>query len=168
MHGYGELTNTSNNLQYKGEFIKGKKQGYGSLTTSKGTLTGHFMNDVIDGEGEFVWSQDGKRYKGYFKNSKFDGIGTIIFPQGNSLTGLWKEGQSQSLKAVYDSSLKDTILQSSNYGTIKQSNINANNGSMIQGSNIGNYGATMQGSNIGNNGVAVQGSNLNNNRSMLA
>ena len=81
MHGYGELTNQSQNFSYVGEFKYGKKQGYGSLITSQGILTGDFKNDVINGLGTFEWrrgidkdiekDKDGRVYRGNFVNSKF-------------------------------------------------------------------------------------------------
>ena len=65
-------------------------------------LTGHFKDDVVDGEGQFRWL-DGRYYRGQFKESKFDGEGHIYFPEGNSLFGTWKDGQSVHLKAVFSS-----------------------------------------------------------------
>ena len=72
MHGYGELTNKEKDFEYFGEFINGKKEGYASMKTAKGRLTGRFHNDLITGEGSFHW-YDGRRYEGQFRNSKFHG-----------------------------------------------------------------------------------------------
>jgi hypothetical protein len=63
MHGYGELTNEQKKLKYCGEFINGKKEGYGTLETEQGKLTGNFHNDVINGNGIFQW-WDGRTYEG--------------------------------------------------------------------------------------------------------
>ena len=86
MHGYGELTNKTKNTAYEGEFVNGKKEGYGTLRTQQGRLTGHFHNDLINGQGIFQWL-DGRRYEGEFKDSRFHGEGTITYPEGNSMVG---------------------------------------------------------------------------------
>ena len=52
------------------------------MKTAKGRLTGHFHNDLINGEGTLHW-YDGRRYEGSFKNSKFHGEGKITYPEGN-------------------------------------------------------------------------------------
>ena len=91
MHGYGELTDKDKNIEYFGQFIRGKKEGYGTMKTTQGRLTGHFHNDLINGKGVFHW-YDGRKYEGQFRNSKFHGEGVITYPEGNSLSGTWCDG----------------------------------------------------------------------------
>ena len=85
--------------------MNGKKEGFGTLETAQGLLTGQFSNDVVNGQGTFAW-RDGRKYEGSFKNSKFEGEGKISFPEGNALFGSWREGQSESLKAVFGAGKK--------------------------------------------------------------
>lgn len=77
MHGFGDYQKKDNHISYTGEFFNGKKQGYGSLHTETGTLTGYFENDLVNGQGRYEWvkwsKEDGRVYVGNFKNSKFHG-----------------------------------------------------------------------------------------------
>ena len=91
MHGFGEYECPSRNVSYKGEFKHGKKEGEGTYVTERGTLTGQFTDDVVNGNGKFEWN-DGRRYEGEFKNSLFDGRGKVYLQNGNILEGKWKEG----------------------------------------------------------------------------
>lgn len=63
---------------YEGEFVDGKKEGYGKLTLSKGresfSYQGHFRNDKIDGEGELTYA-NGDTFKGSFTEGKKNGEG---------------------------------------------------------------------------------------------
>ena len=111
MHGYGELSNKARNIEYKGEFVKGRKEGLGSMKTEHGRLTGNFHNDLINGEGTFQW-YDGRCYEGEFKDSKFHGQGKITYSEGNAIAGEWKDGQSYNLKAIYGNN-SSNIMRSS-------------------------------------------------------
>jgi hypothetical protein len=104
MHGFGDYYRADREIRYTGEFFNGKKQGYGSLYSDTGVLTGEFKNDLINGPGKFEWTQrDGRVYTGNFRNSKFHGAGQIQLPNGNILEGIWEDGHSQELTAVKNS-----------------------------------------------------------------
>lgn len=77
------------------------------MRTQQGRLTGHFHNDLINGQGTFQWL-DGRRYEGDFKDSRFHGEGTITYPEGNSMVGLWEEGQNKQMRAVYGGKLEES------------------------------------------------------------
>jgi len=61
---------TSIGDHYIGEFINGKKEGYGTIIYNNGT-----------------------KYEGYFKNDKHDGFGKLIQLDGEMFVGEWKEGK---------------------------------------------------------------------------
>ncbi len=101
MHGFGSYSKDDGKMAYTGQFHNGKKQGYGSLKTSTGVLTGYFKNDLITGSGRFEWgNEDGRVYEGNFKDSKFHGEGQIRLKNGNVLEGIWEDGHSVELRAV--------------------------------------------------------------------
>jgi hypothetical protein len=63
----------------------------------------------------FQW-YDGRCYEGQFSNSRFHGEGRITYPEGNSLVGTWRQGQSDVMKAVYGKPNSSTNNQN-NYNT---------------------------------------------------
>ena len=46
----------------------------------------------MQGEGEFWWP-DGRHYIGEFVADKKDGKGTMTKPNGDQITGFWKENK---------------------------------------------------------------------------
>lgn len=77
MHGKGVLKNKSD-IVWQGEFVRGQKTGYGVLKTEAGTYEGNFDNDLLNGNGSFIWN-DGKMYEGGFKNTMMDGNGRMLY-----------------------------------------------------------------------------------------
>ena len=61
---------TSIGDHYIGQFVNGKKEGYGNIIYNNGT-----------------------KYEGYFKNDKHEGFGKLIQPDGEMFVGEWKEGK---------------------------------------------------------------------------
>lgn len=98
MHGKGVLKNR-NEIVYQGEFVRGQKSGYGIFKTAEGTYEGNFDNDLLNGEGAFVWN-DGKVYEGTFKNSMMDGRGRMLYTTNQIAEGEWEKNHNKSLTNV--------------------------------------------------------------------
>jgi len=102
MHGHGTQTWTSSRYgsqvgdEYTGEFVKGWRTGYGTMTWAKGDeYTGWWKNDRWHGKGTFTWLS-GSKYTGEFPRSGTTqgtytwGTGKV---KGNEYTGEWVNEQ---------------------------------------------------------------------------
>ena len=74
LSGFGIFTDNKNNIQYKGNFIKGSKEGL----------------------GYFIY-KNGNKYKGYFKNNKKDGFGILYYKNGDKSIGEWTEDKKDGI-----------------------------------------------------------------------
>jgi hypothetical protein len=74
LSGFGIFTDNKNNIQYKGNFIKGSKEGL----------------------GYFIY-KNGNKYKGYFKNNKKDGFGILYYKNGDKYIGEWTEDKKDGI-----------------------------------------------------------------------
>ena len=85
--------------RYEGDYVNGKRQGYGVLVFTGGVrYQGNFKDDLFDGTG--VWSTiKGDRYDGEFVAGKFHGKGIWVTAQGDRYEGDFREdkieGQGQ-------------------------------------------------------------------------
>ena len=98
--GYGKMWKSKGDgSEYVGEIVKGRPQGFGTLTTSDGlTYVGEFLNGLPNGKGIEIHGNsmetlEGIRYEGNFENGRFDGKGVIIHPFGNKFEGHFKKGE---------------------------------------------------------------------------
>jgi len=71
-------TGVINEIKYVGEYVKGKKQGYGIETKANGEI-----------------------YKGEWKSNKYHGLGTLTLANGNKKEGIWNMGSLKGLNKVY-------------------------------------------------------------------
>ena len=69
---------------------------YGEYSTSEGTSTGEWLNDMLNGEGSMVWS-DGSSYVGEFLDADFHGLGTYDWGDGEIYVGEWLENKFHGL-----------------------------------------------------------------------
>ncbi len=78
--------------KYEGEFINGKRHGFGKLIYPDGLeYEGDFIDDRQEGYGTYIFP-DGRRYVGQFDAGKRNGHGTLTSPDGRMYTGQWKDG----------------------------------------------------------------------------
>ena len=78
---------------YTGDFLDGKKHGYGVLKTqSNRTYDGSWENDLPHGFGVNTFP-NGKIYKGEYKKGKPFGEGQWIYSDGSTYTGKWINGE---------------------------------------------------------------------------
>ena len=83
--------------QYKGEFLNGKRHGFGVMNALhpdfKGDkYVGEYKDGNYNGQGTFTWA-DGEKYVGEFKDHKLNGQGTYTFANGNKYVGEYKDGK---------------------------------------------------------------------------
>ena len=69
---------------YRGNFVKGKRNGYGATYDKDGKLlrSGNYENDKLFGEGEMNYD-NGDRYVGYFQNGIKHGEGKYTTSNGD-------------------------------------------------------------------------------------
>jgi hypothetical protein len=110
MHGKGVLKNR-NEIIYQGNFVKGRKTGYGVFRTEAGTYEGNFDNDLLNGNGTFIWN-DGKMYEGEFKNTMMDGRGRMLYTTNQVAEGEWEKNHNKALTDVRnESGIRDIMSQ---------------------------------------------------------
>lgn len=88
-----------NGDMYDGEVVDGKRDGHGTLKTSKFTYVGPFECGLIDGiNGVMIWNTFkengveviGKKYEGSFKKGKKEGYGVLVDGKGYKYEGMWQ------------------------------------------------------------------------------
>ena len=98
-------------LQYEGDFIQGKRTGFGIEIKNNHRYEGDWLNDMLDGNGTYFWPEGniytgswiendrrgygtfswskGDKYEGYFANHKRFGHGIYTWPDGRKYVGNW-------------------------------------------------------------------------------
>ena len=91
LSGFGIFTDNKNNIQYKGNFIKGSKEGLGYFIYKNGNkYKGYFKNNKKDGFG-ILYYKNGDKYIGEWTEDKKDGIGEYIYYSGDFYSGRWAQ-----------------------------------------------------------------------------
>eukprot|EP00520_Triparma_pacifica_P015759 CAMPEP_0118651438 /NCGR_PEP_ID=MMETSP0785-20121206/10787_1 /TAXON_ID=91992 /ORGANISM="Bolidomonas pacifica, Strain CCMP 1866" /LENGTH=345 /DNA_ID=CAMNT_0006543893 /DNA_START=50 /DNA_END=1084 /DNA_ORIENTATION=+ len=82
---------------YKGEWKKNKKWGFGTQRYRKGDVyEGEWENDRRSGKGTYYVLKNNKlskEYAGDWLNDKKEGLGVFIDNEGNKYEGMWKNGK---------------------------------------------------------------------------
>ena len=82
---FGPLKYKSNGDTYKGQYLRGQKDGFGELTTTKGEgYVGEFRGDLKHGKGRLVF-ENGDLYEGEFKEGLAQGKGKFFNNQIGSV-----------------------------------------------------------------------------------
>ena len=72
---------------YKGEFIDGKRQGFGiCIFANKERYEGIWKNDLMHSIGKYTYN-DGSTYSGDFRNGVAEGIGTYTYKNNDIYKG---------------------------------------------------------------------------------
>ncbi len=88
---------------YKGNIVRGKKQGRGEITYASGDrYVGDFFDDKLDGEGTYHIFISKSRYEGSFKENLFEGSGTLYYSDGGKYVGQWKADQKHGKGIEYN------------------------------------------------------------------
>ena len=88
---------------YKGDFINGKIEGFGTLKNEKSgsEYKGNFKNNLFDGKGVFKWGKASIVYDGEYKNGLKNGNGNYL-KKNFKYSGNWNEGKPHGLGLVDD------------------------------------------------------------------
>ena len=120
-HGEGTLYNENEGIIYKGDWVSGKKEGYGEYFSQtqdgydyKGywknglrhgsgkyyedgriLYSGNFVNDNVDGKGTLYYKNGKIKYDGNWVDNRMEGYGKYIFEDGHYYKGYWKNGKKK-------------------------------------------------------------------------
>lgn len=89
-HGEGIFTWTNGNM-YNGQWIEGKKNGFGMFKDKYGLYAGNWKDDMRNGDGK-IFLNNGKTFEGKFLNNKKEGEGTWYYTNGDKFVGKFKDG----------------------------------------------------------------------------
>ncbi|TNV81637.1 hypothetical protein FGO68_gene14589 [Halteria grandinella] len=90
---YNKLINRGKEYFYIGEWMDGKPNGHGKLHKPHGEYIGHFKNEKLEGQGEYISIKNCVRSVGKWKDGKLDGQGKKIFNNGDSVEGIYSQGE---------------------------------------------------------------------------
>ena len=91
-NGKGMYRNAKGNI-YNGDFLDGKRHGYGELDTNKFHYEGQFYNDYLSGKGKITFFQAGHEYIGEFNKNEIEGYGIFKWKNGDIYEGYMKSGK---------------------------------------------------------------------------
>ena len=103
MHGKGKLTEKKQGetIEYIGYFVKGKKDGEGSIRMSDGShYNGRWKNNKKHGKGLELLT-NGERYEGNFENDEKHGEGRLTTKSNLTMKGTWRHGVPVDGKWVF-------------------------------------------------------------------
>jgi len=91
-HGKGVIRFPNGDV-YEGEFRADLRTGKGEYRFADGSrYTGDFVDGVRHGQGHYL-AADGAQYIGPFVNGQMHGEGVRVYPGGQRVKGLWREGE---------------------------------------------------------------------------
>jgi hypothetical protein len=79
------------------------RNGRGIYTIGRDRYEGEWVNDAMEGAGEFTFGS-GAVYRGFFKNNLFHGEGEYIFPNGSKYSGGWHNNKMHGNGTYTDAS----------------------------------------------------------------
>lgn len=100
-HGFGVMAfpvppaNKMFELNYRGDWINGKKVGFGcKCFLDGGYYEGYFKRNKRHGDGQ-MWYKDGSFYDGQWHNDMRQGLGIFVETNGNRYEGQWVSNKKQ-------------------------------------------------------------------------
>ncbi len=98
----GDVSIISKLFEYEGNYVNGKKEGYGAIVFSNGTLySGDWKGGNMNGFGELM-TNDGVLYDGEWLNGIPDGMGRYSYLNIEEYEGEWKDGKPNGV-GIFDS-----------------------------------------------------------------
>eukprot|EP01126_Amoeba_proteus_P062234 TRINITY_DN842_c0_g3_i3.p1 TRINITY_DN842_c0_g3~~TRINITY_DN842_c0_g3_i3.p1 ORF type:complete len:277 (-),score=56.41 TRINITY_DN842_c0_g3_i3:86-916(-) len=82
------------NRTYEGEWLDGKKHGYGIYYNRGSRYEGEWMGDTNHGKGKYVW-ENGDTYEGDWVNNEQTGKGKLTWASGNVYEGYWLNSKKE-------------------------------------------------------------------------
>ena len=87
-----EIKEYENGNKYIGQFVNGKREGYGIMYFSKGgKYEGHWKNGLAEGKG-IEYYQNGDRFEGDYHEDEEHGQGVYYFKNGDRIMGDYING----------------------------------------------------------------------------
>ena len=87
-----EIKQYENGNKYIGQFVNGKREGYGIMYFSKGgKYEGHWKNGLAEGKG-IEYYQNGDRFEGDYHEDEEHGQGIYYFKNGDRIMGDYING----------------------------------------------------------------------------
>lgn len=78
---------------YTGQVVDGKREGFGTYTSTSETYIGQWQNDQQHGAGKHNWT-DGRAYEGQYVKGRFSGFGKMVWATDKG--SMWYEGQYEN------------------------------------------------------------------------
>ena len=108
---------TTKDFIYRGEFLNGKKHGFGAMNVIhpdfKGDkYVGEYKDGKYNGQGTYTHA-NGSKYVGEYKDGKINGQGTFTFANGNKYVGEYKDGKynGQGIGTTADGNRQEGIWE---------------------------------------------------------
>lgn len=105
-----DLCNCHSGDRYEGEFLAGFRDGYGTITKKSGDkYEGNWSNDRRQGTGVHYYPKvttstnglpNAEKYVGEFSDDKIQGKGELIYDNGMTVKGNWRNGAAYGIMAV--------------------------------------------------------------------
>jgi len=110
----GQYTYTNGDI-YSGDFLSGKKHGYGVLQQKNiCTYQGEWENDIFNGQG-ILTKEDGISFQGFFTNGKLNNLekSIIKYSNGDNYTGQVNNGvpEGQGVFKFSNGDINEGIFQ---------------------------------------------------------
>ena len=88
-----EIKEYENGNKYIGQFVNGKREGYGIMYfSSGGKYEGHWKNGLAEGKG-IEYYQNGDRFEGDYHEDEEHGQGVYYFKNGDRIMGDYNNGE---------------------------------------------------------------------------
>ena len=98
---YYKSDDSNNRVSYDGDWVNGKRDGYGTITWKDGDkYVGNWKDDKENGYGTYYYS-DGDKYVGNWKDGEENGYGTYYYDNGDRREGYWVAGNENGRFTYY-------------------------------------------------------------------
>ena len=101
-NGKGKLYYNNGNILYEGDFINGKREGFGKYIDKNGDVyEGQWLNGKKHGEGKIFYKNGDLLYEGDFVKGKKEGKGKYIYKNFNYYIGQWLNDLPDGTGTIY-------------------------------------------------------------------
>ena len=101
-HGKGKIYNINGSIKYEGDFVNGKREGYGKFIWEDGEYyIGQWMNNLKYGKGIIYYKNGGIKLDCNWVNDMPEGNGKCIWKDGNYYIGQFKNGLRNNKGKIY-------------------------------------------------------------------